>query len=144
MFRCFHKSPGPFPSAQPRGNLYRESSSHQRMQAWGCLKSSLGHWPVSAGRRCRVICRCEYVYESHKILFESHGSGRVLFKITGQVFMHFPLLFQALVLCCTLAGWFEHIASATSRAFSPRIFPPWSKWPIQAVACTGRRETATC
>lgn len=55
--------------------------------------------------------------------FESQGSGRVLFKITGQVLIHFPPVFQA-VLCCALAGWFEHIADATSRAF-----PPWGYFP---------------
>lgn len=32
------------------------------------------------------------------------GSGRILLKIAGQVFSHFPPLFQALVLRSTLAG----------------------------------------
>lgn len=119
---CYPKSPGLFPSVQPVVSLYVESGSHQQAQ-W-CLESSLRHWPLSAGGHCRLICRCEYLYKSCKILFESQGSGRGLFKFTGQVFIQFPLLFQALVLRCALAGWFEHVAGATSRAFSLRIFPP--------------------
>lgn len=59
--------------------LYRDSSSHQHMQAWDV---SIAAWDiVLAGRQWRLLCRCEYLYINYKILFGSQGSGRVCLRL---------------------------------------------------------------
>lgn len=107
----FHRPP--FLSAAPARSSYRDSSSCQHMQAWDV---SIAAWDtVLARRQCKLLCRCEYLYKNYKVLFGSHGSGRVCLRLLVMSSTFSLHSFRPWF----LTGWFKHIAGFTSRAFFP-------------------------
>lgn len=62
--------------------------------------------------------------DESQVRLTAQGSGRVLFKITDQVFIHFPPQFQALVLHCALVGSANTLLVLHQGLFSLGCFSP--------------------